>query len=304
MIQELLGKKGFTLRNLHLLLQLEDAGSLVKVAKGDATRQGQYSRQLKELSKCFGVSLAERQGRVLKLTENGRSLARLVREALCSVDDFQRTRAGEQLDVSVGAGDSVLQWLLLPRIRPIQEKINNVHFTLFDLRNDAIAEKLVEQKMDFGIMRETAVPPKHRKERLFQMCFSIFVPRRLLPKRGAVDYKTILQSMPLVRHSPGGELINRISWLAQQEALALNNCLTCEGFPQACRAVQSGSYVAILPTIARGDLNSREYVEIEWPALKGEARWLALAWNPRQVSVRTVLEKVAACLKSELCKAK
>jgi DNA-binding transcriptional LysR family regulator len=304
MIQELLSRKGFTLRNLHLLLELERAGSLVKVAKGDATRQGQYSRQLKELSQCFGVALAERQGRVLKLTESGRCLARLLRESFSSVDDFQRTCAGEQLDVSVGAGDSVLQWLLLPRMHTIQEKVRNVHFTLFDLRNDAIAEKLAEQKLDFGIMRETAVPPKHRKERLFQMSFSIFVPRGLLPKRGLVDYKTLLQTVPLVRHSAGGELINRITWLAQQEALSLNNCLTCEGFPQACRAVQSGCYAAILPTIARGDLSSGEFVEIEWPALKGEARWLALAWNPRQVSVRTALEKVAACLKLELCKAK
>lgn len=303
MIRELLGKKGFTLRNLHLLLELEDAGSLVKVAKGDATRQGQYSRQLKELSKCFGVSLVERQGRVLKLTENGRSLARLVSEALCSVDDFQRTCAGEQLEVSVGAGDSVLQWLLLPRMHAIQEKVRNVHFTLFDLRNDAIAEKLAEQKLDFGIMRETAVPPKHRKERLFQMSFSIFAPRRLLPKKDVADYKAVLRSVRLVRHSPGGELINRISWLAHQEGLSLNNCLTCEGFPQACRAVQSGSYAAILPTIARGDLSGSEYAEIEWPALKGEARWLALAWNPRQVSVRTSLEKVAACLKAELSRA-
>jgi DNA-binding transcriptional LysR family regulator len=300
MIKELLGKKGFTLRNLHLLLELEDAGSLVKVAQGDTIRQGQYSRQLKELSKSFGVSLTEREGRVLKLTENGRSLARLMREALCRVDDFQRTCAGEQLDVSVGAGDSLLHWLLLPRMHVIQEKAPNVHFTLYDLRNDAIAEKLAEQKLDFGIMRETAVPPKHRKERLLQMSFSIFVPRRLLPKRGAVDYKTIVESVPLVRHSAGGELINRVSWLAQQEGLTLSNYLTCEGFPQACRAVQGGCYAAILPTIARGDLSSEECVEIEWPALKAEARWVALAWNPRQVSVRTALERVAACLKAEL----
>jgi hypothetical protein len=98
-------------------------------------------------------------------------------------------------------------------------------------------------------------------------------------------------------------LINRIAWLAQQEGLSLNNCLTCEGFPQACRAVQCGSYAAILPTIASGDLDDAECLEVEWPALKGEARWLALAWNPRQVAVRSGLEKVTSSLKSELVKA-
>jgi hypothetical protein len=67
--------------------------------------------------------------------------------------------------------------------------------------------------------------------------------------------------------------------------------------------VQSGSYAAILPTIARGDLRSGDYVEVEWPALKAEARWIVLAWNPRQVSVRSALERVAGCLKAELGRA-
>lgn len=303
MIQELFSRKGFTIKNLHLLLQLEQAGSLVKVAKGDATRQGQYSRQIKELSECFGVALAERQGRVLKLTENGRCLAGLMRETLTGIDDFQRTCSDKPLDVSIATGDSLLQWLLLPRIRTIQEKLKNVAFTLLNKRNDDIAERLAEQKLDFGVMRESAVPPKHRKERLLQMQFVIFVPKKLLPNKGKADYKRVLREVPLVRHGSSGELVNRIAWLAEQEGISLNNCLTCEGFPQAGRAVQSGSYAAILPTIARGDFNSGAYVEIEWPALKAEARWIALAWNPRQVSLRTSLEKVASSLKTELARA-
>jgi DNA-binding transcriptional LysR family regulator len=218
------------------------------------------------------------------------------------IDDFERMCLDHQLAISIGSGDSLLQWLLLPRLRTIQEKLKNVHFTLVNLRNDDIAEKLAELKLDFGVMRESGVPPKHRKERLLQVQFGIFAPKKLLPTGGKVDHKRILESLPLVRHNPGGELVNRIAWMAEQEGISLNHCLTCEGFPQACRAVQSGRYAAILPTIAKGDLKAGDYVEVEWPALKSEARWVALAWNRRQVGLRPAMEKVAACLGTELSK--
>lgn len=302
MFQHLFSKRGFTLNNFHLLLELEEGGSLVKAAKGDVVRQTLYSRQIKQLSEYFGVPLTERQGRELKLTEHGRRLARVAREMFLGVDDFRRSCLDQQLSVTIGAGDSLLQWLLLPRMRPIQEQVKNAHFTLLNLRNDQIAERLSELKLDFGVMRENGIPPKHRKERLFQLQFGIFVPKRLLPTRDKANYKYVLENVPLVRHNPGGELVNHIALIAQQEGIILNDCLTCEGFPQACRAVQSGRYGAILPTIAKGDFKPGVYVEIEWPALKAEARWIALVWNPRQVTLRTGLEKVGHCLKTELMK--
>lgn len=46
-----------------------------------------------------------------------------------------------------------------------------------------------------------------------------------------------------------------------------------------------------------------DYLEVEWPALKGEASWIAQPWNPRQVSVRRALERVAGCLTAGLGKA-
>lgn len=299
LFQHLFSKRGFTLNNLHLVLELEEAGSLVKAANGNQTRQTLYSRQIKQLNEYFGVALAARQGRELKLTEQGRCLARLVREMFTSIDAFQSTCVDRQLTVSIGAGDSLLQWLLLPRLRTIQEKLKNVHFTLLNLRNDEIAEKLAELKLDFGIMRDNGVPPKHRKERLLHLEFTIFVPKKLLPP-GKADHKYVLQNLPLVRHNPSGEFVKHVAQMAEHESIVLNHCLTCEGFPQACRAIQSGRYAGILPTIARGDLKSGEFVEVEWPALKAEARLIVLACNRRQLALRSNLERVANCLKTEL----
>src|SRR5262245_26728853 len=102
MIEDLLSKRGFTLKNLHLLVELEESGSIAKVAKWNETRQGQYSRQLRELSECFGVPLTERPGRELKLSEHGRRLAKVVRAAFSGVGDFRSSWGDEQMVVSIG----------------------------------------------------------------------------------------------------------------------------------------------------------------------------------------------------------
>src|SRR5262245_32488266 len=107
MIDELFSKRGFTLRNLQLLRDLEDAGSLVKVDDNE-TRQGQYSRQLKEMSEALGIVLTERQGRELKLTPQGKRLARLAREMFLGIEEFQASCLDKPMEVSIGAGDSLL----------------------------------------------------------------------------------------------------------------------------------------------------------------------------------------------------
>lgn len=64
-------KEGQSLECLHVLLELQEAGSLAKAADSNAVWQSHYSRQLKMLSEYFGASVAERQGRELKLLIDG-----------------------------------------------------------------------------------------------------------------------------------------------------------------------------------------------------------------------------------------
>ena len=51
---------GFTIERLRTFCRIAAAGSIAQAAKGDSTRQSQFSRQLKELEEFFGTELARR----------------------------------------------------------------------------------------------------------------------------------------------------------------------------------------------------------------------------------------------------
>ena len=92
----------------------------------------------------------------------------------------------------------------------------------------------------------------------------------------------------------------RLRQLAEGEGLRLNYRLICDSFIQASRAVQSGHYAAILPDLAREDLDGDHFTRIEWPGLRSETRTICLAWHKRTLRLRPVLEKVLPKLQAAL----
>src|SRR5580704_17072171 len=116
MFEVLFGERGLSLERLRTLLEVRDAGSITAAAPGDPVRQSQYSRQLRELSEFFGVKVGRRQGKLLKFTAEGSRLAELVHEQLRSLQDFRAECRTDCADYVIGAGDSLLHWLIIPRL--------------------------------------------------------------------------------------------------------------------------------------------------------------------------------------------
>ena len=116
MFDSLFAERGLSLDRLKVLIAVRDAGSIAQAAPGDPVRQSQYSRQLRELSEFFGCEVAQRRGKILKLTEQGERLAELAREQLRSLDDFRAECKQTSVAFTIGAGDSLIQWLVIPRL--------------------------------------------------------------------------------------------------------------------------------------------------------------------------------------------
>lgn len=144
MFEQLSSRRGLSFDRLRALVDLAREGSITKAAGGDPIRQSQYSRQIKELEQYFGVELTQRHGKGVALTEAGKRLAQIARETFHSLDDFQAANQDRQVRVTVGAGDSLLQWLVLPRLGALQKKLPNTQIVLRNCRTRHIVDGLAE----------------------------------------------------------------------------------------------------------------------------------------------------------------
>lgn len=286
MFDTLFSRSGLSLDRLRALCHVADAGGIARAVGSDPVRQSLMSRQLKELEEFFERELTRRKGKTLGLTPAGEELARLAREHLAALDDF--AALGREVDArfSLGAGDSILHWKVLPRLDAARRSFPRLVLELHALGPGAIVEGLGDLGLDFGIVRGAREHRPLASELLGRVAYALYVPRALLTGRSKPDARRLLAELPLaVPH--GDETFSR--WL---EALALGQevipsiGLRCETFPQACRALLGGGYAAILPTFVRSELRGRAVVEVPSPLFSDLASDVHLVWNPRVLRVR------------------
>lgn len=299
MFEKLFEKRGLSLDRLRSFLEVAAAGGIARAARGDAVRQSQFSRQIGELEVFFGVELVERQGRGLGLTEAGRALAAVAREQLLGLEDFRAHCEAAPRTFRIGAGDSLLQWVILPRLARFQELFPRTQLQLFNLRSSDIADRLADLRLDFGLARASILRPPLKHAPAGEVRYALFIPRRLWPG-GRLDQHRLMAALPWVTLGSDGEFMAQIQAAATAHGLALRFKLVTESFPQAARAVHTGQYAAILPLHARPDFPPGEVKIVEAPFLRKTGRRVVLAWNPRLLRVRTGAEQAAQCLRELL----
>jgi DNA-binding transcriptional LysR family regulator len=108
--------------------------------------------------------------------------------------------------------------------------------------------------------------------------------------------------VPLALQAGGGQFQRTLEQAARGEHLRLEPALCFVSFTQACRAVLSGGYAAVLPSIAAVDLPADRFIELPLPLLKSYERVVCLAWNPRMARLRPCVDKLVRSLTAEFSK--
>ena len=157
MFAEMLSKGGLSLDRLHNFCRIAEAGGITKAAGGDPGRQSLYSRQIKELEAFFGVELKVRRGKGMVLTDAGQQLARLTRAHLLGLAEFQRTARKLPQCISIGSGNSVIEWVLVPCMGTLNKALPEARFECYGDRTRVIVSRLLDLTLDLGIIREDAV---------------------------------------------------------------------------------------------------------------------------------------------------
>jgi DNA-binding transcriptional LysR family regulator len=270
---------GLSLDRLRTFLRVVEAGNLTKAARGDQTKQSQFSRQIKELENFFGVALTRRVGRQIEITDEGRRLALVIRRQFRELDDFREAMAGRSVSVRIGSQGSIIDWLLVPRLGDISQALGNAMVELEQLRTLDVVRAVADGRLDFGIVREDALTAETKRLRLGTVGYALFAANALW--KGCASAEDVIRKAPVADLLPGGQFPTRWQeWLTKQN-LRPRVLARVSSFTDLARVVQAGHAAAVLPEMAAVDFDPKRYAHRSVPALR--SRTLVLFANARSL---------------------
>jgi DNA-binding transcriptional LysR family regulator len=290
--------RGLSLGRLKVLLEVDEAGSISGAAESNPVRQSQYSRQLKELESFFGCELTLRDGRYLRLTERGKKLALIARENLTGLSDFLADCEKQTTILRIGAGESIIRWLITPRLSSISKRLPTVSFDFRNIRSQEAITQLSQSQIDLAIVRAELVPDHLESRIITSLDYALYIPKSFAKKstkRRTPPLHKLTEGLPLGRMESGGRLATTLQAADTQIPVLLMDSL-----PSLCNAIASGYCCGVLPTIAEKELPEKSFDIFFPPEVKKMSRKLALVWNNRFEVVRhnakTAIDTFAAKL--------
>lgn len=281
MFEKLFERKGLSLDRLHALIQLADEGSLIGAAGGDSGVQSRYSHYLKELSTYFGVELTERVGKTVRLTASGEKLVRLAREHFDNLLRFKDEVDGRASRFRLGAGESILQSLVIPTIAALRRPSGNVVFSLNNLGPEEIISRLADQRLDFGLVTRDAPLKTLTAKLVCRVRQIIVVPDQIGSRRGMLTLGQALLDCPHASLIGERALQQSLKEIALSLGGRFEPELQCDSVSQCVAAVRTGCFAAVLPVWSWDANTTLSHAICEDPRLDELDRELMLVWNPR-----------------------
>lgn len=289
---------GFTIERLRTFCRIAAAGSIALAAKGDPTKQSQFSRQVKELEEYFGTKLVERAGKTVRLTEAGRSLAVLTQSYFRSVEALRQNSAQEEI-VHVGAGESVFRWMLMPRLAELQGQAQGIRFEFHTQDTARCLDSLRIGRLDLAIVRKDAVDDSMGVLPCGSMRYSLVVPRNLLPGRTAAGLEAV-KSLPFALLTGDGVLASGVLKLAARLGLSLDVKVKAENFSLVVSAIQNVDLAAVLPVGAVAGLSKERFTAVAMEGIETLTRELVLVYLPQAAELRQSIRRLAPRIASLL----
>lgn len=297
MFDKLFEKSGLSLDRLQTLCEIAEKGSISAATKGDSNRQTQFSRQISDLEKFFGVSLLNRDSRPHHLSEEGRELAMISRDYLGSLSHFQAKCDNQPVKLFIGAGESTIQWLLMPMLEHLGKQLPEASISMRNLRTQGIIQALIDGEIDLGLVRKTAVSKPLRSVGKWEYGYRLFIPKKMRASfKGKLKINQITD-LPLALIGGGGEFRTQLESLAKDSGAELNIRLECTSYAQIASAISSDGYCGFLPQFASKFLPEKEFLSFEVSGFEKLKRELVFAWNPKRGKLRPIIEQAVKLFK-------
>lgn len=298
---------GLSLDRLRNFLAFAEKGSIAKAAPDNLARQALISRQIGELEQYFSTELTVRRGKTLALSEAGENLANLVRSQFQDLEEFQKKLRGQRRTFSIGAGASVLEWLVVPCVSKIRSLLGDSALRLSSQRSRELVESIRDGQLDFAIVREDAISEELRlKSSLLlqkRVAFYLCASRKLLgsKSKSVLSDPAAWRSLPFAAHGGGGQLDATFRAAMTAAVGEFHPVVECDSMLQVRELIVQGVCAGLLPSFGTHGLEGLDVVMREFPPMKDFGRSLVLHWNDRQMRRRGVeesnIKEIAARLK-------
>ncbi|MCD2422771.1 LysR family transcriptional regulator [Niabella pedocola] len=168
------------LRHLTYFNVLAEELHFRKAAERLFISQPGLTRQIRQLETLFGASLFERGKRFVKLTDAGRFL-KTETDILFSQLDYIRVQLkkigeGKRAALRVGFIGSAAQTVIPDILYRLNRKHPDIDVSLNELPNDAQVTALLENKLDFGFVRQQQAPAGLSLQKISEEPFALVVP--------------------------------------------------------------------------------------------------------------------------------
>lgn len=285
--------KGLSIERLQTLCLIAEKGGITKAAKGNPNRQSLFSRQIKELETALGVSLINRGQTPRCLTAQGEKLERAAREFLRQVRDLSSEAAEQRMEITIGAGESVIQGLLLPKLKELALSDRSLCLTFRNLTSRGIVDQLIAERLDLGVVRASALRGSLTSRSLGRLGIKPAVSKRLgtaLARKSKIEWKDLAKH-PWVILEGDGELRNSLLSLARDAGVTPDIALQCTSYAQVIDLVGSSSVIGFVPEF----LFSAQRPQIQPLPFDGTSslgREMVIAWHPTAVERRPVISRI------------
>ena len=290
MFEELFSENGMSLERLRTFCEIAEAGGVTRAAQG-AVRQSQYSRQLRELESYFGAELFLRKRNAFRPTQAGKKLLNIAKEFMSALESTRREIRRMPGRVCFGAGESLFNWLLFPKLCRIQELFPESRLEFRNLRSQDIIRALQESELDFGIVRRDACPSDLRQTRLGRISYRLYVPNGLYARVRKKPEADLLKHLPLAMLEGEGQFKARLQEASTKQRVSLNLRVVCSSFPLMTEVLKQEQVAAILPNIAEAVLPKTKFECLKLKMLRTMDREYVLCYRERTLERRISLAR-------------
>ncbi|MFD0667207.1 LysR family transcriptional regulator [Ramlibacter sp. MAHUQ-53] len=263
---------------LRLFIAVAREGSIARAAQREHLAASALSRRLADLERALKVPLLVRSARGVGLTEAGQYLFdrghRIEQELASLVQDMWAVSGAVTGSVRLFANPSAVVGFLPERLRAFCDRYPEVAVELGEHRSREVLRACLDDRADVGVaVAQDAVAGLDSWHFADDPLIVLMPAGHALAKAARLKFRDVL-GHGLVTIQSGGSLDQLLREQAQSARAALQPRVSVESFDAACRMVEAGLGVAIVPTSAAA-------------AFAGSARFerrpLDEAWAPREL---------------------